>query len=224
MSWSEMQDVSHANALLVSDCLAVGGRQFARATQDWDSIPAIPDRRYGAWSQTDAEKNGYELPQSPQSAALTTLEDGLGDDWWEAFESCQSKVELFPIMGFNTAPDTSPVDVGMNESFTALLASSAFDSVRADWTSCIVAQGVVPDSESGVLVPEIPAAGEEQLRVAAIDVACKESLNSVQKLADVEAQGQMAYIDEHESELKAYRDKVDDVLFAVRKVLATFGG
>lgn len=224
MSWSEVQDISHANALLVSKCMADGGREYARAFRNWDSMPTPPDRRYGLWSSSDAENNGYELPDSPESTQLAALEDELGNDWWEAFESCLSEIEQFPIMGFNSAPDMSPVDTGMNESYAGLLASSEYASIRQEWEDCVTSEGVTPDSGAGALVPEFPSSGEEQFRIAAIDVNCKESLGSVQKLADLEAQAQMAYIDEHEGQLTEYRDQVESVLVAAREVLATVGG
>ena len=224
MTPAEEQEVAHANALLINDCLAEGGRTHLRATQDWDAIPALPDRRYGIWSRPDAEANGYELPQSPDADELNAQEEALGEDWWGAFETCQSERELIPMMGINTSMEMSPVDQGMNETFEAMIASSELATIKAEWTNCITTKGLAPNPDSTLLVPVIPASKEEQLRVAAIDVECKESLNSVQPLADYEARLQMAYIDQRESELIAYRDQVDEVLAKAREVLATHEG
>lgn len=224
MSSVEVRDVSHANALLISDCMAEGGRDFPRAMQDWDAIPALPERRYGLWSRSDAESNGYELPKSAEEDKVFSQEEEKDEGWWDAFSSCQSKVILFPVMGVNFSPQMSPVDQGMRESYDTLLASSEFKKIRGAWTECIIAQGLTPNPESKVMNPEIPAPGIEQLRVAAVDAGCKESVNAVQSLADFEARQQMAYKEKHESELTEYRSQADDVLAAARKVLATRGG
>jgi hypothetical protein len=224
MTASEVKDVSHANAILVDECLSKSGRTFPRATQNWDAIQAIPDRRYGLWSVQDAESNGYELPESSEAKALAAQEDSLGDEWWKAFQSCRAEVRLFPVKGINSSPEMSPVDKGMKESFDAVLASELFANTLKAWSGCIESEGLTPNTDEKFMVPKFPPAGEEQLRVAAVDVRCKETKNSVQPLADFEARQQMSYIDKHESELKGYRTQVDETLTAARKVLSNGGG
>lgn len=224
MSSIEVRDVSHANALLISDCMAEGGRDFPRAMQNWDAVPVLPERPYGIWSRSDAESNGYGMPKSAEEGKIFSQEEEKDQAWWDAFNSCQSKISLFPVMGVNTSPQMSPVDQGMRESYDTLLASAEFKKIRDAWTECITAKGLTPNPESKILNPETPASGIEQLRVAAVDVGCKESVNAVQSLADFEARQQMAYKAKHESELTEYRSQADDVLAAARKVLATRGG
>lgn len=224
MNQGDERDVGHANALLTNRCLNETGRNFPRATQNWDAIPAYPDRRYGVWSKKDAVANGYELPEAKDAKSLAEQEESLGEDWWAAYEKCRSDLQLFPLMGINTVMDPSPVDIGMQESFEALLASPEFARIRDEWKSCIVAAGLTPDPDSALMVPKIPTSAEDQLRVAAADVECKESQNSVQPLADFEAQKQASYIKKHESELTNYRNEVDKVLESAKKVITTNGG
>lgn len=223
MTQAELQDVSHANALLIDECLGQQGRDFPRAAQDWDAIPVLPDRRYGVWTSSDAKTNGYELPAAPGAAELNAQEDALSESWWTAYQSCESKVQVLPQMGANSSSKKSSVDQGMRESFDALKASSEFASILKEWTGCITSKGLTPNTAENYLVPSFPPAGEEQLRVAGIDVECKESLNIVQPLADFEARQQMAYIDQHESELTEYRAQVEKVIASAREVLATRG-
>lgn len=220
----EVRDVEHANALLTSGCLAESGRDFPRAHQDWDGLPTLPDRRYGLWSLADAEANGYEFPQAADSGSLDAQEDTFQDDWWEAAQVCLASDALFPLLGVNSAPDQSPVDRGLTESYEALLSSDLFQQTRDSWKSCIEAKGLTLHSDTRVLIPQFPPASEQQLQVAALDVGCKEELNSVQVLADFETRQQLAYIDAHEGELNAYRDRVDEVLVQAREVIATDGG
>lgn len=224
MNASEARDVEHANALLTAECMAGSGREFPRALQDWDALPPLPDRRYGAWSPGDAEANGYELPQAADSAEISAQEDAFGDDWWQAAQACFVSEDLLPLLGVNSSPEPSPIDRGMTESFDALLASEQFRQVRDAWRVCIEANGLALHPDARVLVPQFPPASEQQLRVAAIDVECKDQLGSIQTLADFESRQQLSYIDANESALLAYRDQVDEVLERAREVLATGGG
>lgn len=221
MTPSEEKDVAHANALLQDECLSESGREFPRAKQNWELAPTLPDRRYGLWSESDAQANGYELPESSEAAELTAAEEALGDDWWQAYEACRSELELLPVMGINTSVTPSPVDIGMGESFDSLVASANLREVRQEWLECVQNEGLTLDENSVLLVPAIPPAGEEQIRVATIDVECKQSYNSVQRLANIEAREQSAFIDDRESDLLEYRTQVDDVLNKAREVLAT---
>ncbi|MBB2969486.1 MULTISPECIES: hypothetical protein [Leifsonia] len=224
MSWGEVQTVNHANSIAIEKCMANKGLTFPRASQDWSALAPLPDRRYGLWAPADAEANGYELPESSQSKDVQAQEDALGPDWWQDYRACFKSTKQLPVMGVNTSPDQSVVDRGMNESFEALLASDEFKSVREKWLSCIQDGGLAANKDARVLVPQFPSAGEEQLEVAAIDVRCKESLNSVQTLADWEATKQAGYIDDHEGELTAYRDKVKKVVAQAQKLVTTVGG
>lgn len=223
MTSAEVQEVSQANALLIDNCLAETGRTFPGAMQDWELLPTLPDRRYGLWSMSDAEENGYELPEAPSAEEIDSEVDSMGEDWWAATDACRSTVDLLPVMGNNTSAEFSTVDEGMNESFDALVASSEFETVRDAWVDCITGEGLAPHPDATVLVPSFPPAGEEQLRVAAIDTECKDALNVVQTLADYEARHQMAYLDRHEGELIAHRDRVDEVLTRARDVISTHG-
>lgn len=223
MTGAEVKEVSHANAILIDQCLSKSGRTFPRASQDWDAIPDLPDRRYGLWSIRDAESNGYELPESSAAQGLSAQEDALGDAWWKAFQACRSEVKMFPIRGINSSPEMSPVDKGMQESFDAVLASEQFATALKAWSQCIEAQGLTPNKNERFMVPQFPQAGEEQLRVAAADVRCKEENDSVQPLADFEARQQLSYIDKHEGELKEFKTKVDETLAAARDVVTSGG-
>lgn len=222
MSGAEILQVSRANALTMAGCMEEAGREFPRAYQNWDAVPALPDRRYGIWSSEDAERNGYELPETPESEALLTVEDAFDDAWWQTLDRCRSESEMLPLLGVNTDPGRpSPVDQGMNDSFTSLLAGDKFREIKAAWLACIESEGLSPRPDANVLVPQFPEAGEDQIRVASIDVSCKDELNSVQTLADEETQWQLAYIDQHEGELKAYRDRVDEVLEQARAIVSS---
>lgn len=224
MNWVEIQRVEHANAVTASRCMKKQGLTYPRAGQDLESLPAIPDRRYGLWSALDAESNGYELPRSAGSEVVESQENSFGEDWWKAVRSCLDTKDQLPLMGVNSSPQQSVVDRGMNESFDALLASEQLAAERSKWIACIEREGLAVNPDARVLVPQFPSAGEKQLKVAAVDVGCKAKLNVVQSLADLEASTQSNYIAAHESELKTYRESVEAVLRRAEKVLTTVDG
>lgn len=222
MDAAEVRDVEHANALLAEECMAGTGRDFPRARQNWDSLPEIPDRRYGVWTITDAQTNGYEAPIS-ESDSVSAVEESFDDKWWAAARSCVTEDYILELRGVNTSANESPVDRGMNESYAALMESDQFESARAAWVSCIEAEGLNPFPDAPELVPEFPAAGEEQIRIATIDVECKDKLGTVQTLADIETRDQLQYVDQHESELAAFRDEAESILDRARDIIATNG-
>ncbi|WP_165069012.1 hypothetical protein [Marisediminicola senii] len=119
------------------------------------------------------------------------------------------------------SPEQSIVDRGMNESYEALLASSEFAAERATWAACVERGGLSLDPDARVMVPQFPAAGEEQLRVAAVDVECKETSGVTQAVADMEAALQSRYIDANEGELDAYRETADEVTSRAQDLLTT---
>ncbi|NYF18306.1 hypothetical protein HDC37_003162 [Microbacterium sp. AK009] len=224
MSEQEITLVSEANALLVARCMDASGREFPRAFQDWESASVFPDRRYGLWVMAEAEANGYEVPPPADAERVSAMEEQFDDDWWESVDRCFADTELLPLMGVNTDPlVTSPVDEGMRESFESLLTAQTFTDARNDWRACVEAEGVSWDPDATVLVPQVPAPGEEHIRVATIDVSCKQNLNTVQRLADFETRQQLAFIDQREAELREYRAAVDEVLAKARSVIAEGG-
>lgn len=224
MNWQETQLVNRANDISMKKCMAAKSLPYPRANQDVLSLKPLPDRRYGLWSESDASSNGYGLPEPSDNASIQRQEDALGEDWWNAVQSCANSVDQFPLMAINSAPDQSIVDRGMNESFDALLASALFGDERKKWLSCVEAAGLSANPDARVLVPQFPQAGEAQYKVAAADAGCKQSLNTVQTLANWEAGKQLDYVDQHEGELTAYRRSVDDVLARARSAVSNNEG
>lgn len=214
--------VDSANAVLIERCMAQSGLDFPRANAEWRSIPPTPDRMFGLWSPRIAESYGYDLP--PRDEALSELEAAKPESWWDAYRSCHDSAELLPAMAPLTGDpnNPSPVDRGYRESFQNTRGSSAFEDAKNAWIDCIAEQGL--SAEDGpILVPVLPEGREQQLRVAIVDVGCKESLGTMQQIADVMAQYQAAYIDAHEGELAEFRQQAVDALNAAKEVLATSG-
>jgi hypothetical protein len=225
MSARESDVVQHANALLVKGCMAKSGLEYPRATENWDTKAVPQDRRYGLWSMDMAQKFGYDLPEDSRSKAIDKIEATLPDSWWTAWNQCiDQKVKQLPLMGeLENAGHLSPVDSGIVEAHNELVASSTYSKVWSSWSDCITKAGLLPEKDKGVMAPQLPKSVESQARAAVIDVGCKQKINAIQTLADIEAKYQMAYIDQNESALVAYRSKADTVLVHARQIIAASG-
>jgi hypothetical protein len=217
---AEALDVERANAVLVHGCMVDFGLDFPRADDEWWRFPPTPDRLFGLWSPEVAELYGYGLP--PRDEELAELEAAQPESWWNTYRGCLESTDQLPILTALRGDPNNPsvVDRGWRESVTNTQGSAALQELKAEWVECIAEEGLVA-VEGPLLVPELPESVEEQLRIALVDVTCKESLGTMQRLADVLAQYQAAYIDGHESELNDYRDRALAVLDEARQVLAT---
>ncbi|WP_402467156.1 hypothetical protein [Isoptericola aurantiacus] len=104
--------------------------------------------------------------------------------------------------------------------------------VRAEWRECLAEQGVL--GALGVSVPRSAEAGmvvvgvfdlplEDQIRVATLDVECKQELATVQHLADLDAAAQTKYIEANRKFLADRRAVEDDVLANAVEYLEELG-
>lgn len=212
--------VERANAILISRCMADSSLKFPRADSEWWDLAPVPDRLFGLWSAQIAEKYGYDLP--PGDQALSDLEASMHDTWWDRYRECHDSSDLLPPMTPLTGDPNNPstVDRGYRESIQNTQASAVLRDAKAAWVDCIAEQGLVAE-EGPILVPVLPESKEEQFRIALLDVACKESLGTMQQVGDVLAQYQAAYIDGHDGELNEYREQALEVLAEAREILTT---
>lgn len=144
------------------------------------------EARYGAWRLETLEQTGYQVQEvrdpnrfwtsepaeAQRSACLDeTLAQGI------SYESDQ--IEALAPVGVTTFEDT---DDGR--------------AVLAEWRQCLAAGGVEPPAEGEGMVPPaaVGASLDEQVRIGRIDIACKDELDVVQRLADVDAAEQVDYI------------------------------
>lgn len=212
--------IEHANAVMVDHCMEKSGLDFPRADDSWDTKYIPAERRYGLWNSTEAEANGYGLPVDPVGADISHREETYPDKWWNTVEACYGSFDRIPMSVANSSDEKSPVDEGMAEARGKAQSSAEWEAAHADWVDCLSKESIKPSDDS-YFVPTLPTDMATQRTYAIADVACKEKVDFVQRLADVEAKYQAAYIDGHRPELAAFREKVDHNLKRARDVVAS---
>lgn len=219
----EMKVVEHANALLVADCMSEAGLDYPRVTENWDTKRLLPDRMFGIWSPEQAANYGYDIPEDPQSTSIDELEAKKPESWWATWQGCADSVKQIPLSVPFSTDAMTPVDRGLQESSQSAKRTAEWAAAYDEWTSCLAEADIKigPDSK---FVPELTDSAQTNIEIAIQDVACKESTQLVQRLANIISTFQAAYIQAHESELEAFRDEVDANLEEAREIVATYGG
>lgn len=96
--------------------------------------------------------------------------------------------------------------------------------VMEEWRQCLADNDVVPPGEDAGIPPAaLGAPLDEQIRIGLIDVDCKEEVDFVQRMADIEAREQAAYIERGRDYLEARRQVEQSALAKAREYLADAG-
>jgi len=216
--------VERANALLVQQCMATSGLDFPRAAQDWDAKSQQPDRTFGLWSSTIAARDGYDIPTELAKKNLEDREAAQPESWWTKYWDCLDTTKQLPAMSLlvGNPNEPSPVDRGYSEALRETQSSGEFGDARSEWVGCLENEGLTAE-DGPVLIPVLPRSVEARFKIALLDVGCKDKLGTMQRIADVMAQFQAAYIDAHDTDLTAFRTRAQDVLAQAREIVATSG-
>lgn len=217
--------VERANAVLIADCMQSSGFEFPRATQDRAAVVIAPDRIFGLWSPAVASRYGYSLPQDLSKSSLDEWEATQPEAWWTQYWLCLDSTDQLPLLApLQTAPgQSSVVDDGLRQSVNDVQRSAEYGVLRDEWVACIETRGLT-SGEAPLLVPDLPSGEEARFAIAEIDVECKQSLNTMQQVADLVARYQEAYIANNEAPLNEYRARADRTLERAREIVATHGG
>ena len=215
--------MDHANNLLIGDCMAESGLDYPRVAEDWQTRAVMPDRTYGLWTLTWAEEYGYEIPSDETSDEISKIEEGMPESWWEAARSCWSSYDELPVFGLFFDDEQSPADRGFLEASAYAAASEEWRSARDAWVDCLAEHGLKPFSDTS-FTPELPEDAQAQGEIAVQDVKCKDEVGLVQKVADLQAKYEAAYIDAHEAELSAFGQEIDDLMAKAIEIIATHEG
>jgi hypothetical protein len=224
LSSVEGQEVAHANALLVSDCMASAGYDYPRINDNWEQKLPQLERRYGLWSPQIAVKFGYSYPDDQTSLDIDREERTRPDAWWDQAFECLNSTTQFPPMTVNgDVSNPSPVDAGVLEAYRNMMSSAVYGEQRELWVECMGTRGILPDTSTNLLLPDLPVSDSGQAEIAQADVACKEELGTIQIVADLESQYQAVYIEAHESELVEYQERAKAILEKAREIVARYG-
>lgn len=229
LSEAEVRDVYSAHHVAMIDCLqAVGIESVEKRGR------LIPDndmsRVYGLWRMADAERYGYIIPESDEKlAALARNSEGgsgISDAEMAARHECAKTPEL--VRFENPWPQGVWVKE-LSSARRAVRSSEEWNAVMADWETCLTTQGL--DAEPDGIVPigvdhDAVSRGEvteNDVRIAVADVTCKNEVDFIQRLADLEAAAQSPVIAQYRDEMLAARAELDAILADARTVLAEAG-
>ncbi|MGW6128643.1 hypothetical protein ACWFNE_01325 [Cellulomonas sp. NPDC055163] len=177
---------------------------------------------YGVWVRADVEARGY------QDLVETSDDQGTGgnrppppEEFFAASRACHGAA-----LDAGLTYDPSGFESLAPEGWTSALRTDAGRTVAAEWAACLAEQGVAtPPVDDGVMVPVgvLDAPLDEQVRVGLLDVACKEQLDVVPRLAEIDAAAQLAYIERARPYLEALRPVQQAALVKARAYLTESG-
>ncbi|GAA3799849.1 hypothetical protein [Cellulomonas soli] len=221
VSQHDLDIMGSAWDLARSRCMADAGYadNFVFAVQR----TALPDmsRPYGIWNSAEVRQRGYAEPQlDPYDGEGSTI-DISSAAVEAALDSCNDQVWPMGFIVDPTSFDDSKPAVGAE--FAGYTPEGSV--VIAEWTACLEAHDVAPPDEEGSLQPAgvLSMSLEEQVRIGLIDIGCKESTDLRQRLADIDAVNQQAYLDSAPAYVAAYTAAIESALSASRAYLEAAG-
>ncbi|WP_271395884.1 hypothetical protein [Neomicrococcus lactis] len=212
MSAEDRQIVGHAEAILIDRCMSAegfGNPYLAYYQRDRGS-EQFPDWRYGVWNAPYVAKNGIGKRGNEVD------ETKLPEAQLSALVNC-SRANTLRIIDDSEVVQGEPPTVLFTASLRGFEAATSGDEgrkIRAEWVACLESVGFrpMPDERSMLVQVSGPEDSEEFLTAIVADAKCKDQLNTVQRLADIDANQQQAYLEQHEAEAIASKDEAKAVV------------
>lgn len=185
-----------------------------------------PTRRgfvdYGVWRRADVEARGYQdLVVEFDEPVARGDRPAPTEEFYTASRACFGAARDQGLMY-----DPADFESLAPEGWTSALSTDAGRAVAAEWAACLADQGVAtPSLGDGGMIPVgvLDAPLDEQVRVGLLDVACKEQLGVVRRLAEIDTEQQLAYIERARPYLEALRPVQQDALAKARAYLTEAG-
>jgi hypothetical protein len=208
--WPTPEDtgrLAYALNLTLSACMRKHGITYP-AVRPPASAALTSWGAYGVWRMDDARRYGYDPPvpdrKSLQEPQLQGREAQQEEQCLQTPEakalrlSTYYRPEVMQQYSFMRLPPVTSTPAGKQ--------------VLDEWRSCLTQAQVpvppaVPDGAPVVWVsPDLDKATPEQrIKDAVADVTCKQKVDLVQRIADLEAAAQQAVVKDHQDELAAFR-------------------
>ncbi|KHL04257.1 hypothetical protein LK10_06915 [Sinomonas humi] len=211
--------VNEAVGYLIEDCVKASGHTI-RPSRGYRKV--FQDATYGQWSRVLAAKNGTE----PVIRVVPGLTEGreyqvsAADD--QATTECSLRVDRagFPELLAGLGGDFS-VQQRIHQVAQVLTERDPeYLRYRADWETCVAGKGLKVVDTWGI------ASGsnkEDDIRLALLDIECKESSGGARTPYDIVAQYQAAQMKDHQGELNALAEQKAAAVERARKVLREHG-
>jgi hypothetical protein len=217
VSLDEMNLIERASNIKIQKCLSSNGHPMDLIGLFKDRT-MIVERPYGIWNIQSAEIYGYGVPE--QDLGIPDLESQT-PEFNRQWDICLGEAIPSSEYGSDRASLLGTLS-GRARSAAAKDPKSA--ALIEEWKACLSDAGGTLNGSDPWSPVESLADKETAIRVAVSDISCKESIDFIQRMADIEASYQATLIVEHEAELLAQRQKVDETLKKAIDIVATFAG
>lgn len=192
---------------------------------------------YGPWTEDMASRFGYVDPQTeadmiangiegaPADAKLTNWGDmpELSDvDFERVNKECRSKPEVkqFSLVQLENSQPVAMSKITVADIEEKIKNDERGQAVFSDLKECYTKNNIAFEEIADSAAPSLvrvtasnpDAINEEQIQLALKDVACKNKVNMIPRLADIWAEYEAPVIQENAIELQAYREKIDDLI------------
>jgi hypothetical protein len=215
--------VNSAVGFLIDDCIQKAGFNVAPWGGDGK---ALQDRRYGQWSRTLAARNGDMpeirkitgvLPEQPDRPAVSP-------ETQQAETKCYNSVGRagFPELLEGLAGDLSVQQQITQDAVGLTAGDPEYLAFLEDWQRCLASKGLKLASGDTWTV-ESGGSKEDEIRVAVLDVECKEASGGARKPYDIFAQYQAALMKDHQAELNVLADQKKAAVERAKQVLRDHG-
>lgn len=210
-----------ARAHFLSVCMAERGYAEEWAF-DGPVVPEVqPSRRvpYGVWRESDVRATGYGHVVHSPGRELIEPELGSVVECEAALVAAGLAVDEEDLRAL-AAQDGA----GLREWQPALLTGEG-RALREQWSRCLAESGVVAGDDPESMIPEgvLDAPFDEQVRVGLLDVACKERLDLVQRMADLDAAARGPVQEQDLEAAASFRRLEEPVVARARAYLAGQG-
>lgn len=200
--WSaaDLATTETAVELYVSRCMADAG--LGDEFVFHGPFPVQPEHvGYGVWVRDVVLESGYASLEMDDSYPGSGVD--AGDPGMDVQRGC-----YLGALDEGFMYDTADFEVSAPLGHQPPAYLPAGQVVLEEWRQCLAEGGVEPPSDDTSVIPTgvLGAPLDEQVRIGLIDVDCKERTELVQRLADIDAAEQVAYIErgrEHLVQLRA---------------------
>ena len=214
--------VNSAVGFLIDDCVEEAGFPV----KAWGgSGKALEDRTYGLWSRNLAARNG----ESPEIRIIPGVLDSqnppdISEPQRQAQNKCSNSVGRagFPELLAGLAGDTSIQNRIVQVAAALTDRDPEYLAYRKEWENCLAGKGLKL-AGAGSWSIQNGGSKEDEIRVALLDIDCKEASGGARKPYDIVAQYQAAQMKDHQAELNSLAEQKAAAVERAKQVLRDHG-
>ncbi|MCP1414057.1 hypothetical protein [Paenarthrobacter sp. A20] len=215
--------VNSAVASLIFDCVREAGFTVA----PWGGGgKALQDARYGQWSRNLAARNGALLEIRKIPGVMDEQPDRpvLSAEHQAAETKCTNSVGRagLPELLEGLVGDTSVQNQITRNAVALTERDPEYLTFRQDWENCLAENGVKLTGP-GSWSLQSSGTKEDEIRVALLEVDCKDASGGARKPYDILAEYQAAQIKDHQAELNVLAEEKAAAVERAKQILRDYG-